>query len=80
MEILMKDFERYSKEFYLKIKNFTLTDATKSHHLPNSEDLHNMVCNYGKSEFEDTMLFDRAEFVDFLNYEKELWNLNKTNK
>ena len=76
----MKDFERYSKEFYLKTKNFSLSEVLKSHQLPNCNELHNMICTYNKSAFEDTMLYTRAEFIDYLNYEKELWNLERPNK
>lgn len=76
----MKDFEKYSKEFYLKTKNFSLSKVLKNYQLPNSDNLHNMICGYNfKGEFEDTKLFDRAESIDYLNYEKELWNLEKPN-
>jgi len=72
----MKDFERFSKEFYLATKNFTLKSALTSYQLPNSDDLHNMICGYGyMGEFEDTRLFDSAESIDYRKYEKELWNL-----
>ena len=74
----MKDFERYSKEFFLATKRFTLKDVTTSYQLPNSEDLHNMICGREKlGEFEDARLFDTAESIDYFEYEKELWNLEK---
>ena len=76
----MKDFERYSKEFYLSTKNILLKDVIKSYQLPNSKDLHSMICGYKcLDEFEDTKLYDKAESIDYFEYEKELWNLEKPN-
>lgn len=73
----MRDFDRYSKEFYLKTKNLSLQDVITSYQLPNSKDLHNMICGYKFGEFEDAKLYDTAQSIDYFEYEKELWNLKK---
>ena len=72
------DFDRFSKEFFLKTKNVTLKDILKNYQLPNYEDLHNMICGSALwFDFDDKSLYDRAESIDYFDYEKELWNLEK---
>lgn len=68
------DFEKYRKEFYKQSNRFRLEDVLNHYELPNSEELHSMICEYGGA-FEDKILFDAAESIDYLKYEKELWNL-----
>lgn len=74
----MKDFDRYRKEFYISTKGFALKDVLTHYQLPNEEDLHSMICGYGKSgEFGDIELSEIAESIDYFKYEKELWKQNK---
>ena len=74
----MKDFDRFSKEFFMATKDFSISGVLTRYQLPNSDELHNMICGYvGFSEFGDARLFDEAESIDYLKYEKELWNLKK---
>ena len=76
----MNDFDRYSKEFYLATKKFSLRNVLKCYQLPKSIELHNMICN-SKDYFavEEKILFDTSEAIDFFEYEKELWNLERRN-
>ena len=74
----MRDFDRYSKEFYITTKNFCLHDVLKHYQLPKNEDLHSMICGYVElGEYLDTALYDNAESIDYFKYEKELWRLEK---
>ena len=74
----MRDFDRYSKEFFISTNNFSLERVMKSYQLPNSIYLHNMICGYkNMSEYEDSLMFEDAESIDYFNYEKALWNLEK---
>lgn len=73
----MKDFDRYSKEFYMASSSFIAEMVTKSYQLPNSADIHNMICGYKGQEFKDATLFDSAESIDYKMYEKELWKIEK---
>ena len=74
----MKEFDRYSKEFYLKTEGFTLEKVLTYYQLLNSNDLHNMICGYKSLEsFSDSKLYDVANSIDYFEYEKELWNLRK---
>ena len=74
----MRDFDRYSKELYFQTKNFMLKDVLTKYQLPNRDELHSMICGYGKSgEYLDTTLYDGAESIDYYKYEKELWKLEK---
>ena len=76
----MNNFEKYSKEFYLKTKNFKLEDVLTHYDLPNSDSLHNMICGCSDYSYvSDTRLFDDAESIDYFKYEKVLWSLNKKN-
>ncbi len=72
----MKDFDRYSKEFFLATKSFSLRSVITSYQLPNSEELHSMICGYGSLNLCDET-FSSAEAIDYFSYEKELWKANK---
>ena len=72
------DFDRYCKELYTMTEKVGLKDVITSYQLPNNDDLHSMICGYGKTgEYFDTTLFDGAESIDYFKYEKELWRLEK---
>ena len=73
----MRDFDRYSKEFYISTKNARLSDVLTHYELPNDEELHSMICGYKNAgKFDDTLFFD-AESIDYFKYEKELWRLER---
>lgn len=74
----MKDFDRYAKELYFQSKKVCLKDVIESYQLPNNDELHSMICGYGKTgEYFDTALYDCSESIDYFKYEKELWKLEK---
>ena len=75
MEIIVKDFEKYSKEFFYETRLFNPENTLAHYRLPNSEKIHSMICGE-KYVFESEELFTTAESIDYLKYEKELWNLN----
>lgn len=67
----MNDFDKLNKE--LSFKSIKLKDVLKEYALPNSEEIHNMICGYSYSrEISDIQLFDTAESIDYFRYEKEL--------
>ena len=66
----MYDFEKLNNEFKTNIK---LKDVLTEYALPNSEEIHNMICGYSYTrEIGDTQLFETAESIDYFRYEKEL--------
>lgn len=74
----MKDFDRYCKELYFASRKVCLSDVVSSYQLPNDDELHSMICGYGKTgEYLDATLYDNAESIDYFKYEKELWKLEK---
>lgn len=67
----MKDFDKLNKE--LNAKSVNLNQVLSSYALPNSEEIHNMICGYSYSrQTADTQLFETAESIDYFRYEKEL--------
>lgn len=67
----MNDFDKLNKE--LSFKSVKLKDVLKEYALPNSEEIHNMICGYSYSrDISDVQLFDTAESIDYFRYEKEL--------
>lgn len=67
----MNDFDKLNKE--LSFKNIKLKDVLNEYALPNSEEIHNMICGYSYSrDISDIQLFDTAESIDYFRYEKEL--------
>lgn len=67
----MNDFDKLNKE--LSFKSVKLKDVLKEYALPNSEEIHNMICGYSYSrEISDIQLFDTVESIDYFRYEKEL--------
>ena len=77
MEIIVKDLDRYSKEFYFNTRGFCLEKVLTKYQLPNTEEIHSMICGYKNNEFYDKQLFDYAESIDYFKYEKELWKIQK---
>ena len=76
MEIIMKDFDRLNQE--LQTKSIKLKDVLTEYALPNSEEIHNMICGYSYSRLSpDVQLFETAESIDYFKYEKELCKLEK---
>ena len=73
MEIIRMDFNKYKKEFCRVVKGFSVIDVLTHYELPNLDDMHMMVCGYSGYDFEDRRLFDTAESIDYIKYEKELW-------
>ena len=73
------DFENYIKELYKKSQRFVSDQIVCEYNLPNWEELHSMICGYAY-DFEDKQIFDNAESIDFVKYEKELWKLERWNK
>ncbi len=72
----MKDFDRYSREYYLQTKSFKIKNVIKNYQLPNSDELHTMICGYENcGNYDDLWLFDSAESLDYDLYEKEIWKL-----
>ncbi len=72
----MRDFERLNSE--LSCKSTLLKDVLNEYALPNSEEIHTMICGYSYSRnVQDTTLFDVAESIDYFRYEKELCKLEK---
>ena len=66
----MYDFEKLNKEFKTNIK---LKDVLKEYALPNSDEIHNMICGYSYTRnISDIELYDTAESIDYFRYEKEL--------
>ncbi|MDY2695730.1 MAG: hypothetical protein SOV27_01030 [Eubacteriales bacterium] len=71
MEIIMKDFDKLNKE--LSVKSRKLQDVLKEYALPNSDEIHNMICGYSYTRnISDIELYDTAESIDYFRYEKEL--------
>lgn len=71
LEIIMKDFDKLNKE--LSVKSRKLQDVLKEYALPNSDEIHNMICGYAYSrDVADTILYETAESIDYFRYEKEL--------
>lgn len=67
----MKDFDKLNKQ--LCSKRINLSQVLTSFALPNSEEIHNMICGYSYSrETSDTQLFEVAESIDYFKYEREL--------
>ena len=67
----MSDFDKLNKE--LNHKSLKLKDVLREYALPNSEEIHNMICGYSYSRnIGDTRLFEVAESIDYFKYEKEL--------
>jgi len=76
----MKDFGKYKDELEFSTKSFNVDDCLKYYALPNSEEIHNMICNYSENFLgDDVQVFETAHNLDFLKYEKELCKLNKQN-
>lgn len=71
------DFNEYRKEFYKQTHDFFAKEELTHYELPNSHELHNMICGYRECVFEDRQLFDTIESIDYLKYEKELWKLER---
>ncbi|MBE7075150.1 MAG: hypothetical protein E7376_04150 [Clostridiales bacterium] len=70
----MKDLEKYKQELNKASKHLKLEDVLTHHALPNSEEIHNMICGYANQRLsQDTQLFETAESIDYFKYEKELW-------
>lgn len=67
----MKDSSKLNRE--LLSKSLKLIDVLNVYALPNSEEIHNMICGYSYVQLtHDTRLFDVAESIDYFRYEKEL--------
>ena len=74
----MKDFDSLKKEYAQSLKQTNLNKVLTSYALPNSDELHSMICGYAQLKLDaDTHLFENAESIDYFNYEKELWKQNK---
>ena len=72
----MIDYEKINKE--LSLKNIRLKDVLTEYALPNSEEIHSMICGNSYSRnTSDIQLFERAESIDYFKYEKELCNTKK---
>ena len=75
----MKDFDKLNRE--LSAKSLKLKDVLKEYSLPNSEEIHSMICGYSyERTLSDTLLFDVAESIDYFKYEKELCKLERLKK
>ena len=62
----------------MQTKRVCLKTILKKYQLPKYDDLHNMICgNVSSFDFDDKRLYDKAESIDYFEYEKELWNLEK---
>lgn len=74
----MKDFDLLQKEYLaINTKKQTL-DILNEYALPNSQDLHNMICGYCELRLDDdTNLFETAESIDYFKYEKELCRIKR---
>lgn len=70
------DIEKFIKEFYKTSDRPYSRERLIEYELPNSYELHSMICGYSY-EFEDKELFDRAESIDYLKYERQLWKLER---
>ena len=67
------DFKEYQKAFNFALSEFSARDVLSHYQLPNADELHMMVCGYSRYVFGDKILFDAAESIDYVKYEKELW-------
>lgn len=72
----MDDFKKLNKE----LSNIHLKNVLTEYALPNSEEIHNMICGYSFSRelCGDVELFETAESIDYFKYEKELCKLKKS--
>ena len=66
------DFKQYQKEFYNKTNNIDVAEVLTHYEYPNKNELHNMICGYSY-EYKDKLVFDYAESIDYLKYERNLW-------
>ena len=72
------DLRQYQREFFKSIYNFDFNEILTHYELPNNEELHTMVCGYNEL-FKDAFIFDCAESIDYLKYERQLWKEAKKN-
>ena len=66
------DLRQYQKEYFKRLNGFSGIDIINEYECPNSQELHNMICGYGEV-YDDMSMFDRAESIDYLKYERQLW-------
>ncbi|MBQ7884701.1 MAG: hypothetical protein IJ318_01225 [Clostridia bacterium] len=74
----MNNLREYKYELYRACKSLKLRDVLNNYALPNDEEQHNMICGYAEERLmQDDLLYERAESIDYFNYEKELWRIDK---
>ncbi len=73
----MNDFKKLNKELS---ENIHLKNVLTEYALPNSEEIHSMICGYSFSRElgDEIALFETAESIDYFKYEKELCKLKKS--